>query len=568
MRNLGVGPVTWWSRTPGGGVGRVRHRAARGRRGDRRGRRTRCSCTARSTSGRGYRFGQPHARPMGPAAARLVLHLRHRHAGEDVRALVPPVHARVTARPTRTSVATRSSARRYAATNPKAWFHDRPITLEDHQASRWIVEPVLRLYDCCQESDGGVALVVTRAERAGDVDAAGRDRGGRRRPSRRRQHHRQLLPRRPGDVSRGGGSARGSCSPAPGSRPADIDVAEIYENFSPLVFLVLEAYGFCGPGEAVAFIADGNLDLDGALPTNTHGGLLGEAYIHGINSIQEGVRQVRGTAVNQVPTVDHVSGELVEQRPGARTCLIARRTGGSAMAEIAPVKVGVLVDYVEGSEHVDPVVDRVFRLTFDEYLASGVLERPIELVLRAAQGLPNGSFRGVRDAFHELVAEDCVAIFGPYVSENGEPLRRYVEELAEVPILTMAGTESMLGEWVFALNNGSMEEEPIIMAAVCRHDGRQSVGIAYEQSLIGQEYLATCRRACVEAGLRITGEVAIPQVATEKRVAMEQLRGGNTRRHRPRRLRAGSARDERRARSDRLDAAAVHDDRVRVRARQ
>ena len=197
------------------------------------------------------------------------------------------------------------------------------------------------------------------------------------------------------------------------------------------------------------------------------------------------------------------------------------------MAEIAPVKVGVLVDYVEGSEHVDPVVDRVFRLTFDEYLAAGVLERPIELVLRAAQGLPNGSFRAVRHAFHELVAEDCVAIFGPYVSENGEPLRRYVEELAEVPILTMAGTESMLGEWVFALNNGSMEEEPIIMAAVCRHDGRQSVGIAYEQSLIGQEYLATCRRACVAAGLRITGEVAIPQVATEKHVAMEQLRGGN-----------------------------------------
>jgi acetyl-CoA acetyltransferase len=83
-------------------------------------------------------------------------------------------------------------------------------------------------------------------------------------------------------------------------------VAEIYENFSPLVFLVLEAYGFCGPGEAVAFVADGELDLDGALPTNTHGGLLGEAYIHGINSIHEGVRQVRGTAANQVAGVEHV----------------------------------------------------------------------------------------------------------------------------------------------------------------------------------------------------------------------------------------------------------------------
>jgi acetyl-CoA acetyltransferase len=85
-----------------------------------------------------------------------------------------------------------------------------------------------------------------------------------------------------------------------GVTPADIDVAEIYENFSPLLFLVLEACGFCRPDEAVPFVVAGNLDIDGSLPTNTHGGLLGEAYIHGINSIQEGVRQVRGTAANQV----------------------------------------------------------------------------------------------------------------------------------------------------------------------------------------------------------------------------------------------------------------------------
>ena len=80
----------------------------------------------------------------------------------------------------------------------------------------------------------------------------------------------------------------------------------IYENFSPIVFLQLEAFGFCGPGEAKDFIADGNIDLGGALPVNTHGGLLGEAYIHGLNNILEGVRQVRGTAVNQVAAVDHV----------------------------------------------------------------------------------------------------------------------------------------------------------------------------------------------------------------------------------------------------------------------
>ena len=85
-----------------------------------------------------------------------------------------------------------------------------------------------------------------------------------------------------------------------GLGPDDIDVAMIYENFSPIVFLQLEAFGFCRPGEAKDFIADGNIDLDGTLPVNTNGGLLGEAYIHGVNNILEGVRQVRGTAVNQV----------------------------------------------------------------------------------------------------------------------------------------------------------------------------------------------------------------------------------------------------------------------------
>ena len=79
----------------------------------------------------------------------------------------------------------------------------------------------------------------------------------------------------------------------------------IYENFSPIVFLQLEGLGFCGPGEARDFIADGNIGLDGSLPVNTNGGLLGEAYIHGVNNILEAVRQIRGTAANQVHDVEH-----------------------------------------------------------------------------------------------------------------------------------------------------------------------------------------------------------------------------------------------------------------------
>jgi hypothetical protein len=196
------------------------------------------------------------------------------------------------------------------------------------------------------------------------------------------------------------------------------------------------------------------------------------------------------------------------------------------MSDVTPARIGLLFDYVGASGKFDENVLPTFELVADDYRERGLLERPVEFVVRVVQGLPKGSFRAVREAFFQLVEEDCLVIFGPWVSENGEPLREYVERLAQVPIITMGGTESMLGEWVFGLNAGSMEEEPIIMAAVAAFDGCRSVGIAYEDSLIGQEYLRTTRVACQNAGLRISAEVPIPQVEAEKRRAMAQLAAG------------------------------------------
>ena len=91
-----------------------------------------------------------------------------------------------------------------------------------------------------------------------------------------------------------------------GLTPADIDVAMIYENFTPVVFLQLEALGFCGRGEARDFIAEGHIGRGGSLPVNTNGGLLGEGYIHGMNNIVEAVRQLRGTSPNQISDAQHV----------------------------------------------------------------------------------------------------------------------------------------------------------------------------------------------------------------------------------------------------------------------
>ena len=97
-----------------------------------------------------------------------------------------------------------------------------------------------------------------------------------------------------------------SCGRSRGCSPADIQTAVLYDHFTPFVLIQLEELGFCGRGEARDFIADGAIELGGRLPLNTHGGQLGEAYIHGMNGIAEAVRQLRGTSVNQVPDVEHV----------------------------------------------------------------------------------------------------------------------------------------------------------------------------------------------------------------------------------------------------------------------
>jgi acetyl-CoA acetyltransferase len=190
--------------------------------------------------------------------------------------------------------------RAFAETNPAAWGYQRPMTLEDHQSSRWIAEPCIRLLDCCQETDGSVALVITSRERASDVPnpsvliaaAAG---AGLFEQEIASDHYRPDLSVMDGSVALGRRLFERS-----GFRRADLDAAMIYDAFSPILLMQLEALGFCGLGEAKDFVADGNLALDGALPTNTNGGLIGEGYIHGLNLVLEAVRQLRGTAVNQV----------------------------------------------------------------------------------------------------------------------------------------------------------------------------------------------------------------------------------------------------------------------------
>jgi acetyl-CoA acetyltransferase len=196
--------------------------------------------------------------------------------------------------------------RKHAATNPHAWFHGRPITLEEHQASRWISEP-LHLLDCCQETDGGQALVVVSAERAKDLPHPAAVVVGAAQGSGEDQHMMTSYYRPSISGIPEMGLVGDQLWQQSGMRPEDMDAAILYDHFTPFVLSQLEELGFCGRGEAKDFIADGHLELDGSLPTNTHGGQLGEAYLHGMNGIAEAVRLVRGTSVNQPRVVDHVA---------------------------------------------------------------------------------------------------------------------------------------------------------------------------------------------------------------------------------------------------------------------
>ena len=205
--------------------------------------------------------------------------------------------------------------RAYAAANPHSVMGSRPLTLEDHQASRLVADPY-RLFDCCLETDGACALVVTTAERAADLaqppvavlgcaqGADGAQLGG--------------PMANAGSSAEGYGTGGGARVAArlyarAGLGPADVDVAQLYDNFSGQVVFGLEDFGFCGPGEGGPFAASGALGPNGSLPTNTAGGNLSEAYLQGLNHLLEGVRQLRGTSTSQVE--------------GARVCLVTSSPG-------------------------------------------------------------------------------------------------------------------------------------------------------------------------------------------------------------------------------------------------
>jgi acetyl-CoA acetyltransferase len=190
------------------------------------------------------------------------------------------------------------ACRKHASMNPNAVMRE-PITIEDHQASRMVVEP-FHLYDCCLISDGGVCVIITSAERAADLKQPSVLISGMGQAYTTQNFERPdwwYVPHQKDALARAFSMA--------GLRPDDIDVAQLYDNFTMSVLLWLEHAGFCDVGEGGSFVEGGRIQLGGDLPVNTAGGNHSESYMEGWLHIVEGVRQVRGQSGDrQVPNVE------------------------------------------------------------------------------------------------------------------------------------------------------------------------------------------------------------------------------------------------------------------------
>ena len=192
------------------------------------------------------------------------------------------------------------SSRLNASTRPGA-IRRQPLTLDEYMATPMLADPLCRL-DFCLETDGAVAFVVTSGERSRDLAqrpvyiAASAHCGS-------REWGRSFFWLNMPDAvftSAGGELVARRLYAQAGIAPTDIDVALIYDHFSPLVILQLEDYGFCPRGEGGSFVESGAIRQTGSIPVNPHGGHLSEAYVIGMTHIREAVEQLRGQAVNQI----------------------------------------------------------------------------------------------------------------------------------------------------------------------------------------------------------------------------------------------------------------------------
>ena len=195
-------------------------------------------------------------------------------------------------------------------------------------------------------------------------------------------------------------------------------------------------------------------------------------------------------------------------------------------SEAEPIKLGYLFDFKLPASFPDEMREDLtgsFELVFRKGLERGLIDRPVEIVFSEVEGLPKGSVKAVIDAYASLVDQGCLAVFGPAITDNAVPVREEIESRFHVPAISVAGADDWLGEWTFALPQGSMTDEPIVWASLIERHGHKTVGLIIERSLIGESYSRFFRKACEEQGLQIISEQFVAQTAHDVGGAVKRL---------------------------------------------
>ena len=181
--------------------------------------------------------------------------------------------------------------------------------------------------------------------------------------------------------------------------------------------------------------------------------------------------------------------------------------------DVKAVRVGLCIDFPMSD--MQSAYRDALTLAFDEAHASGLIDRPITAVVDEAEGLPRGDAFSVLQSWKRLADEGCVLIVGPSVSDNAVAVRDHIEQVGHVPTLAWSGTDQFYGEWCFGLGNGSLPDEPYLMAEFLTTEGARRIGVVSEFSVPGDEYTSYFRDACQRESLEIVHHETVSQTATE-----------------------------------------------------
>ena len=196
-------------------------------------------------------------------------------------------------------------------------------------------------------------------------------------------------------------------------------------------------------------------------------------------------------------------------------------------------QIGYLMDFKlsdDFPQHYRDDLTIPFDMVFEDAMAKGIIDRPVEIVYREEEGLPKGSVKAVIDAYREFVDEGCLAIFGPHIGDNAVAIKDALNEQFRVPAISVTGSDEALGEWFFSFPMGSHFDEPIFWTDLLVKGGHTDVGVLMEQSLVGEAYIANFRKACQQRGIRIVAEVTIAQTAQDVTQAVRTLYDARRRR--------------------------------------